>query len=107
MTTAYSVYVNLRRERHGPLVGRYKAKPVEGDSYHLSLSRYVHLNPIRTQAAKRLSVGEPLTRLRNYHWSSYQAYAGLKRMALYVARNIKRHSGQALQLAIRCVSFGL
>jgi len=51
--TAYSVYSNLRRERHGPLVGRYKAKPVEDDSYHLALSRYVHLNPVRTTVSLR------------------------------------------------------
>ena len=36
------------RQRHGHLFdGRYKAKLVEGDSYLLSLSRYVHLNPVR------------------------------------------------------------
>ena len=51
LQTAYTVYSNLRRRRHGPLVGRYKAKPLEGDSYHLGLSRYVHLNPVRTAAA--------------------------------------------------------
>ena len=48
---SYSVYSNLRRERQGPLVGRHKAKPVEGDSYHLVRSRYAHLNPVRTTAA--------------------------------------------------------
>ena len=76
LETAYTVYSNLRRERHGPLVGRYKAKPVEGDSYHLALSRYVHLNPVRTTAARRRPVEERLKRLRNYRWSSYRAYAG-------------------------------
>jgi hypothetical protein len=38
LTTAYSVYSNLRRQRHGPLVERYKAKAVEGDDYHLALT---------------------------------------------------------------------
>ena len=76
LETAYTVYSNLRRERHGPLVGRYKAKPVEGDSYHLALSRYVHLNPVRTTAARKLPVEERLQRLRDYRWSSHRAYVG-------------------------------
>lgn len=76
LETAYTVYSNLRRERHGPLVGRFKAKPVEGDSYHLALSRYVHLNPVRTTAACGLPMAERLQRLRDYRWSSYPAYVG-------------------------------
>ncbi len=74
--TAYTVYGNRRRERHGPMVGRYKAKPVEGDRYHLALSRYVHLNPVRTTAARARPEEERRTQLRNYRWSSYQAYGG-------------------------------
>jgi len=76
LETAYTVYSNLRRERHGPLVGRYKAKPVEGDDYHLALSRYVHINPVRTTAARKLPVAERLQRLNDYRWSSYRAYVG-------------------------------
>ena len=38
LNTAFTVYSNLRRNRHGPLVGRYKAKPVEGDRYHRTLT---------------------------------------------------------------------
>ncbi len=77
LATAYTVYSNLRRERHGPLVGRYKAKPVEGDNYHLTLSRYVHLNPVRTSFARKLSVEDRVQRLSEYRWSSYQAYVGM------------------------------
>ena len=39
LETAFTVYSNLRRKRHGPLVGRYKAKPVKGDDYHLNIAR--------------------------------------------------------------------
>jgi hypothetical protein len=74
--TASTVYSNLRRNRHGPLVGRYKAKPVEGDSYRLALLRYVHLNPVRTTAVRELPVEERLLRLRHSPWSSYRAYVG-------------------------------
>jgi REP element-mobilizing transposase RayT len=76
LETAYTVYSNLRRERHGPLVGRYKAKPVEGDDYHLALSRYVHLNPVRTKAAQERTLEERRDLLRAYRWSSYRAYVG-------------------------------
>ncbi len=72
--TAYTVYSNLRRERHGPMVGRYKAKPVEGDTYHLAVSRYIHLNPVRTAAASRMPAEERKQRLDHYRWSSYRAY---------------------------------
>ena len=41
LTTAYTVYYNLRHSRHGHVFdGRYKAKLVEGDDYLLALSRY-------------------------------------------------------------------
>jgi hypothetical protein len=38
LNTAFTVYSNLRRNRHGPLVERYKARPVEGDRYHRPLT---------------------------------------------------------------------
>lgn len=85
LETAYTVYSNLRRERHGPLVGRYKAKPVEGDSYHLALSRYVHLNPVRTTAAREQPVEERQQQLRDYRWSSYRAYMGSAKAPSWLA----------------------
>ena len=80
LNTAYTVYSNLRRQRHGHLVGRYKAKPVEGDSYHLSLSRYVHLNPVRIKATDRLAPEEKQRRLLAYRWSSYPFYIGRQKV---------------------------
>jgi putative transposase len=85
LETAYTVYGNTRRHRHGPLVGRYKAKPVEGGSYHLILSRYIHHNPVRTKAALGLTVEERLGRLRAYPWSSYRAYAGRAKAPAWLA----------------------
>jgi hypothetical protein len=67
---------DAERERFVELVGRYKAKPVEGDAYHLALSRYVHLNPIRTRAAQERALEERQDLLRTYRWSSYRAYVG-------------------------------
>ncbi len=80
ITTAYAVYYNLRHQRHGHLTqGRYGAKLVEGDNYLLSLSRYIHLNPIQIGSVKNLPVAEKQQYLRKYLWSSYRSYAGLEK----------------------------
>ena len=70
---------------------------IEGDAGWQEVARYVHLNPVRLvglelgkrqQAASRRTgiaapraalVGERLTRLRQYRWSSYCSYAGYER----------------------------
>jgi len=77
LSTAYTVYYNLRHGRHGHLLdGRYKAKLVEGDEYLLALSRYVHLNPVMVSARKDKPVEERIAFLREYPWSSYPSYIG-------------------------------
>jgi len=80
LSTAYTVYYNLRHERHGHLFdGRYKAKLVEGDEYLLALSRYVHLNPVRVKAMTHRSIQERIQYLRGYRWSSYPTYVGRRK----------------------------
>ena len=77
LSTAYTVYYNLRHGRHGHLLdGRYKAKLVEGDDYLLALSRYVHLNPVQAGALKGKPIKERIEALRSYSWSSYPSYIG-------------------------------
>jgi len=76
LETRYIVYFNRRHQRHGHLMqGRFGAVLVEGDRYLLQLSRYVHLNPVHTQATRKLELGERLCLLRDYRWSSYPSYA--------------------------------
>ena len=74
LTTAYTVYYNLRHGRHGHLLQRYKAKLVESDNYLLMLSRYVHLNPVQTSSLKRQPLKNRIKYLRAYTWSSYPGY---------------------------------
>ncbi len=64
----YTQRFNRLQHRDGPLFrGRYKAILVDADSYLLSLSRYIHRNPIETR--------KPLVdRLEDFAWSSYPAY---------------------------------
>jgi hypothetical protein len=75
--TRYIVWFNRRHQRSGHLMqGRYGARLVEADRYLLQLSRYLHLNPVRTQAAEKLSLAEQRQLLRRYRWSSYLSYVG-------------------------------
>jgi REP element-mobilizing transposase RayT len=96
LNVSYSVWFNRRHRRVGHLLqGRFKAVVVDRDQWGLSLSRYVHLNPVRiqklgldkqSQRVKRAGLGERaapelvqarIQTLRTYRWSSYRAYAGL------------------------------
>lgn len=82
LSTAYTVYYNLRHGRHGHLLdGRFKAKLVDGDSYLLALSRYVHLNPVQIAGQKNKPIEARIAALRAWRWSSYPSYIG-KRKAL-------------------------
>ena len=96
LNTSYAAWFNRRHQRSGPLFqGVYKAILVEPASWGLALSRYVHLNPVRSVAlgldkkARRADTlglrGKPESRLvqqrieqlRSFRWSSYRAYIGL------------------------------
>jgi hypothetical protein len=67
---AYTNYFNAKRKRAGHLFqGRYKAILIEADEYLVELSRYIHLNPVRSGI---------ITRPEEYPWTSYGAYAGLQ-----------------------------
>lgn len=68
INTRFSRYYNLTRKRTGPVFeSRYKAFPVEDESYLLALTRYIHRNPIRAGICKNVS---------DYRWSSDSAYRG-------------------------------
>ncbi len=78
LLTSYTVYFNLRHDRHGHVVdGRYKAKLVQGDEYLLALSRYVHLNPVRVSGLPTLAERRQV--LNGYRWSSYLQYVGCRK----------------------------
>lgn len=69
LNTAYSVYYNRRLNRVGPLFqGRYKSILVDKESYLLELSRYIHLNPVRSGKVEKPE---------SYVWGSYRSYLWL------------------------------
>ncbi|MBI3987753.1 MAG: transposase [Lentisphaerae bacterium] len=85
LSTAYTVYYNLRHRRHGHLLdGRYKAKLVEGDEYLLALSRYVHLNPVRVGGIKDKPIAEQREYLLQYPWGTYLGYIGRRKTLDFV-----------------------
>jgi len=70
LTFRYTRWVNWRQHRTGHLFqGRYKAVLVDADSYLLELSRYIHLNPVRSGIVRRPE---------DYLWSGHRAYLGLE-----------------------------
>jgi len=78
LIVSYSVYFNRRHRRCGHLFqGRYKSFLIESGRHVLTLSRYIHLNPIRGRRMGRGTPMERRKRLRGFKWSSYQGYAGL------------------------------
>jgi putative transposase len=72
---SYTGYYNRRHRRIGHLYqGRFKAIVVDKDSYLLELSRYVHLNPIRTKSKIQRPERERTGEILQYRWSSLPGY---------------------------------
>lgn len=68
LSVSYATYFNRKHRRSGHLFqGRFKSILVDADEYLTSLSRYIHLNPVRAKMA---------TKPENYRWSSYPAFIG-------------------------------
>jgi len=66
------VRFNRRNGRPGHVFqGRFKSLLVDEDEYLLPLSRYIHLNPIRTSRFKKAEYAKKRNYLKNYPWSSF------------------------------------
>ena len=89
---AYTTYFNVKRGRSGHLFqGRYKAILVDIDEYAKELSRYIHLNPVRTKMVKTPE---------EYEWSSYQFYIGEKKPPEWLYRDfILGYFGKKVSIA--------
>ena len=95
LNLSYTNWFNRRHQRTGHLFqGRFKSVTVDAMEWGLSLSRYVHLNPVRMrrglgkaeQQVIRCRCSRPpepellkerIRQLRRNEWGSYRAYAGL------------------------------
>ena len=77
---SYTVRFNRRNYRSGHVFqGRFKSLLVEADEYFLPLSRYIHLNPIRTRRFKNLDFRTKAENLKKYLWSSFPGYCYLRK----------------------------
>ncbi len=69
LSVSYATYYNRRHQVSGHMFqGRFKAIVVEADEYLNSLSRYIHLNPVRAKMAAHAW---------DYEWSSCRFFAGI------------------------------
>jgi putative transposase len=97
LNVSYSVWFNRRHGRCGYLFqGRFKSIVVEPRHWGVSLSAYIHLNPVRIarlglgktdrQRAKAgaapplesNAINQRIKTLRAHRWSSYRSYIGLE-----------------------------
>lgn len=77
----HAKFFNTKYERIGPLFqGRFKAKFIETDEYLLQLSAYIHRNPIAdlTDSRNPINFRYLISNLRQFPYSSYGEYLGLK-----------------------------
>ncbi|HMP76408.1 MAG TPA: transposase [Kiritimatiellia bacterium] len=76
LNTSYALYSRYKHRRPGHVFqGRYKALVVAEEAYLLRLTRYIHLNPIKTAKWRKAPANEVVSHLRKYRWSSYPSYA--------------------------------
>lgn len=68
MLTRYAGWFNKKYDRSGILIAnRFKSEPVETDDYLITLSRYIHQNPIKGGLSPSVD---------KYNWSSFKEYSG-------------------------------
>jgi len=69
--SGYAIWAGRRWRRLGHLFqGRYRAEMIEDESYYWTVSRYVHLNPVRAGLVRRPE---------QWEWSSYPGYRDARR----------------------------
>lgn len=86
LNIGYSKYFNERHKRCGTLFqGRTKKILIDTDAHFLHILNYIHLNPLdmmpqekNWRAHKVRDAGACLAHLKQYRWSSYQDYCGIK-----------------------------
>ena len=85
LNTAYGMYYRYRHNRPGHCFqGRYGSKLVSGDDYVTRLTRYIHLNPVETEAMKHRSLAERKAHLQAYCWSSLPGYLAKNRASEWI-----------------------
>jgi putative transposase len=77
LLSGYAIWWARRHRRSGHLFqGRFRAQLIEDESYFWTVSRYLHLNPVRAKL-----VEHP----QDWPWSSYPGYSSMRRRLDWVA----------------------
>lgn len=96
LNTSYALYYRYKHDHPGHLFqGRYTAKLVDGDTYLLRLTRYIHLNPVKTDEAKHFNLKQRIARLSEYRWSSYPGYVSAARAVPWVDYRVLKNYGRS------------
>ncbi len=102
LNTSYALYARYKHRRPGhQFEARFKAKLVQDDTYLLGVTRYIHLNPIKTKVCRRLPTPERLERLEQYRWNSYLGYVAKTHTDDFVCYDILRDYGSTMAEARR------
>jgi REP element-mobilizing transposase RayT len=85
LNSSYSLYFRYKHQRPGHVFeARYKAKLVQSNEYRLALTRYIHLNPIKTKNHETISPEAKVRVLEEYSWSSYPGYVNQNKVVPWV-----------------------
>jgi REP element-mobilizing transposase RayT len=88
LLTSFTIIKNRYDRSSGHLFqGRFKSILVESELYGSQLSRYIHLNPVRTAHVKGLSLEGRRRCLREFKWGSYPEVCGFRRCPEWLVRN--------------------
>jgi REP element-mobilizing transposase RayT len=102
LNTSYALYARYKHRKPGhQFEARFKAKLVQDDTYLLGLTRYIHLNPIKIAACRRLSKAERVRQLEQYSWSSYPGYVAKQKAQNFVCYDVLEEYGSTMAAARR------
>ena len=102
LNTSYALYFRYKHRRPGHVLqGRYRAIAVEDDQYMLALSRYIHLNPVRTATARRLDKPQRVRLLETFRFSSYAGYVRPDAEEDWVCYDLRHHFAKTRPAARR------
>jgi len=102
LNTSYALYARFKHHRPGhQFQGRFKAKLVEDESHLRMLTRYIHLNPIKIAACRKLGRAARVRRLEGYAWSSYPGYVDAGKRLEFVCYDLLADYGRTLPAARR------
>ena len=102
LLTRYALYSRYQHRRPGHLFqGRFKAKLVEDEVYLTAVTRYIHLNPVKVAACRRMSLRERLRCLHSYPWSSFAGYVDGARAQEFVCYDVLKEYGAEMAAARR------